>query len=68
MASGALRGSGRARWGPRGVSYGSDLAYAGYQNNGTRTIPARPFAGVSDVAADEIAELAADWVLSQMGG
>jgi phage gpG-like protein len=68
VRSGALRSSGRARRGPRGVAYGSDSPYAGYQNFGTRTIPARPFVGVSEAVADEIAGLAADWLAANLGG
>jgi phage gpG-like protein len=68
VKSGALRGSGQSRRGARGVAYGSDSPYAEYQFGGTRTIPARNAVGLGDAAADEVAELAADWAAANLGG
>lgn len=49
------------------VEHGSNLEYAGWQNDGTRTIPARPFVGITDAMAAKIETIIADDVARQMG-
>lgn len=49
------------------AEFGTDLDYAGFQNDGTRRIQARPFIGVSDDMADLVAELVADDLIEQIG-
>jgi hypothetical protein len=46
---------------------GSALDYSGYQDQGTGTIPARQFAGVSERMMDRAEQLIADDVVKQMG-
>jgi len=39
------------------LEYGTNLAYAGYQQDGTPTIPARPFIGIGDPLAQQIEQI-----------
>lgn len=43
------------------VTVGTNLGYAGYQNDGTRNIPAREFMGLSAAGEQEIDEAIADY-------
>lgn len=48
---------------------GSGLVpYAGFQNDGTRSIPAREFWGISDATLDKVAEVIADAVAKKLEG
>jgi phage gpG-like protein len=49
------------------LEQGSNLDYAGAQNFGTGTIPARQFAGITEAMAARTEELIADDVLRQLG-
>lgn len=65
--SGLLRASVSAEpLGPLQLTQGSKLAYAGYQNDGTRTIPARPFLGVSEDGLRQIEQATADFVVAEL--
>jgi phage gpG-like protein len=44
------------------VTVGSALDYAGWQNDGTKTIPAREFAGFSDKGIGEIEEAIGEYL------
>lgn len=43
-----------------------ETSYGLFQSRGTRTIPARPFEGISEQAADRMAEAVADWAREQL--
>lgn len=49
------------------LEQGTNIDYAGWQNFGTRTIPAREFVGITPAHAARIEELIADDVVRQMG-
>lgn len=48
--------------------YGTNVKYAAFQNDGTRTIPARPFLGITDKQADQFADVIANAVVRQLAG
>jgi phage gpG-like protein len=48
------------------LEQGSNLFYAGFQNDGTRAIPARPFVGITAAMADRIADIVADDIERQL--
>lgn len=52
--------------GPLQLTQGSRLEYAGYQNDGTRHIPARPFLGVSEDGLKQIEQATADFVVTEL--
>jgi phage virion morphogenesis protein len=56
------------RQGPLELLFGTNLPRGAYHQFGTRTIPARPFLGISPRLADLIAEMTADYVVAQMRG
>jgi phage gpG-like protein len=51
---------------PTSLSFGSNLAYAGFQNDGTRTIPARPFIGLSDLTIKRIDDVCASHAAAEI--
>jgi phage virion morphogenesis protein len=48
---------------PQLLIWGSGVWYAGFHQYGTRTIPARPFVGVSQEAAADIGQVLAQYVV-----
>jgi phage gpG-like protein len=50
------------------LEQGTNVEYAGFQNNGTRFIPARPFVGVGPKQADMIERIVADRIERQLFG
>lgn len=48
--------------------YGTNVKYAMFQNDGTRTIPARPFLGITDKQADQFAEVIGKYVVRKLAG
>lgn len=51
---------------PFGLTYGTDLEYAGFQNFGTQRIPQREFAGMSEETADLLAGRVADDLVEKL--
>lgn len=49
------------------LEHGTEIEYAGFQNFGTRTIPAREFVGITDQMAGRIEQIIADDVARQLG-
>ena len=68
VKTGALRDSIRATAGAGWVVVSSALPYAGYQDRGTRTIPARTFLYLSQQVLDRMAWLCAGYAASQVWG
>ncbi len=46
---------------------GTNVEYAGYHQDGTRTIPARPFLGFNDSLLDKIEDVIGEWAERQLG-
>ena len=62
-------GGGYEDKGPTHLTLGIDagsVPYAGYQEFGTRRIPARSYANVNDQTLDEATEVFADWVFDNV--
>lgn len=68
VKTGALRASVRARPAGDGVLVYSPLPHAAYQHGGTRTIPARPFLGLSAAALGGLAAEVADFAAGRVWG
>lgn len=50
------------------LEQGSNLYYAGFHQDGTRHIPARPFAGITDKDVEKIEMFIADSIVAQLTG
>jgi phage virion morphogenesis protein len=68
MASLAGKGSGHVEdVGASSLVWGTAVPYAGFQNDGTRTIPARPFLGVTDDMKETVSKILLDYVKRMIG-
>lgn len=50
------------------LTQGTNVEYAPFQNDGTRTIPARPFVGLTPKHADQIGAIIVDRIMRQYFG
>lgn len=50
----------------RGLTYGTDIEYAGFHQDGTSRIPQREFAGMSDETVDKLASKIADALVEKL--
>ncbi len=50
------------------LTWGSNLDRAGWHQDGTRTIPARPQAGLTPLIAQDIGDLVSEWLEKQLAG
>lgn len=67
-ASVSARGAGHIeRIEGNALIFGSNLFYAGWMNDGTKRIPARPFLGFSLELLDTIDDILADYLSEQVG-
>jgi phage virion morphogenesis protein len=67
LDTGILIGSLTASFGTTSVEYGTNVNYAAYQQQGTRTIPPRPFLGITDPMEETIEQIVADQIEKQIG-
>jgi hypothetical protein len=64
----AGKGSGHVEdVGASSLVWGTAVPYAGFQNDGTRTIPARPFLGVTDDMKETVSKILLDYVKRMIG-
>ena len=62
-------GQGNVRVGTaHGLLFGTNVSYAGFHQEGTRQIPARPFLGVTPARESRIAEIVLEWVQKRLLG
>lgn len=66
VRSGRLAASVRVRVERDGLVIQSDVPYAGYQDQGTRTIPARTFAGIDEQALKVVERELGDWLAGEL--
>jgi phage gpG-like protein len=63
-------GSGAAghveRLSPHELVWGTNIEYAGFHQDGTRHVPARPFLGINNECASDIAQSFAEYVAAQV--